>query len=133
MNLHDVKHCVEVLDLRERVIVKLAIIAGMRPEKSSGLPGGAYRRITSKLSSAYTAARSIHRKPTSPCVRQPCLEVSRPILQCGGNSQRIQRRTLSFFASERKTPLANENVWRRNILPTSRRLGWKNIYTQVPV
>jgi integrase len=40
MNLEEVKQCLEVLDLRERLIVRLAIIAGMRPGEIFGLTWG---------------------------------------------------------------------------------------------
>lgn len=40
MNIEEVKRCVAVLDFRERLIVQLAIIAGMRPGEIFGLTWG---------------------------------------------------------------------------------------------
>jgi hypothetical protein len=62
-----VKRCLEVLDLRERLIVKLAIIAGMRPGEIFGLTWGRLSGPMPRSCSGFTVAISIRRRPTSRC------------------------------------------------------------------
>lgn len=43
----EVLKCISILELRERLLVRLAILAGMSPAKSLGCSGGTFKRITS--------------------------------------------------------------------------------------
>jgi integrase len=128
MNLEEVKRCLEVLDLRERLIVKLAIIAGMRPGEIFGLTwgrlSGTYAEIVQRV---YRG--DIDTPKTNQSVRKAALS--------GGLAAEIEawrqfavdaRPEVWVFPSERMTPLSKDNCWRRNIQPQLAKVGleWAN-------
>jgi len=128
MNLDEVKRCVDVLDLRERVIVKLAIIAGMRPGEIFGLTWGRLSENYVEIVQRVYRGR-IDTPKTNQSVRKAALPagVAKDIVIW--REFAVDTKPESFvFASERETPLAKENVWRRNILPRLSKIGlaWAN-------
>ena len=108
-------------------IWKLAIIAGMRQGEIFGSPGVGYRRTMWRSCNACISARSTHRN-------QPIR--AKGALPTGLADDIVVWREFAadtkpqafVFASERKTPLAKENVWRRNILSRLLKIGleWAN-------
>jgi len=128
MTLAEVNRCIEVLDLRERLIVKLAIIAGMRPGEIFGLCWGrlfaTYAEIVQRV---YRG--DIDTPKTHQSVRDAALS--------GGLAAEIERwREFAVdtradawvFPSERMTPLSKDNCWRRHIQPRFKAVGleWAN-------
>ena len=128
MNLEEVKRCLEVLDLRERLIVKFAIIAGMRPGEIFGLTwgrlSGTYAEIVQRV---YRG--DIDTPKTNQSVRKAALS--------GALAAEVEtwrqfavdtRPEVWVFPSERMTPLSKDNCWRRHIQPRLAKVGleWAN-------
>ena len=128
MNLEEVKRCLEVLDLRERVIVKLAIIVGMRPGEIFGLT---WERLSENCVEIVPRVYrgKIDTPKTNQSVRKAALPTGLSADIAMWREFAVDKKPQAFvFASERKTPLAKENVWRRNILPRLSTVGleWAN-------
>jgi integrase len=131
MNIEEVNKLLSVLDLREQLIARLAIIAGMRPGEIFGLK---WRRLEREYADVQQRVyrgevdtpKSIH------SVRWAALS--------DGLGARIQKwRSLALeagpdawvFPSEKgTTPLAKDNCWRRHIQPRLEAvgLGWVNFH-----
>jgi integrase len=128
MNLEEVNKCFSVLDLRERLIVELAIVAGMRPGEIFGLT---WKRVGSDY--ADIMQRVYRGDVDLPKTRQSIREAA---LSEGLLAGLEQWRTLCIdvrpeawvFASERGTPLSRDNILRRLIVPKLKTvgLGWVN-------
>lgn len=128
MSIAEVQNCFRFLGLRERLIAKLAILAGMRPGEIFALTWG-------EMKSTYVNIRQrvyrgvIDSPKTEQSFRKAALsegllreiEGWRKLAASDANDAWV-------FPSERMTPLAKENVWRRNIQPKLERvgLGWVN-------
>ena len=128
MNLEEVRRCLEVLDLRERLIVKLAVIAGMRPGEIFGLTWGRVSGTCAEIVQRVYRG-DIDTPKTNQSVRKAALS--------GGLAAEIGlwrqfavdlRPELWVFPSERMTPLSKDNCWRRHIQPRLARVGleWAN-------
>jgi integrase len=128
MTIAEVQTCFLVLAPRERLIAKLAVLAGIRPGEIFALTWG-------EMASAYARIRQrvyrgvIDTPKTEQSVRKAALS--------DGLSQDIEAWRKSavstapeawVFPSERMTPLAKENVWRRSMGPKLEKagLGWVN-------
>jgi integrase len=128
MTIEEVKRCFTVLDLRERLIVQLAIIAGMRPGEIFGLTwervGPDYADIRQRVYKG-----DIDRPKTVQSARRAALSQS---LLMGLEQWRalcIDARPESWvFPSERSTPLSRDNILRRFIGPklAGVQLAWVN-------
>ena len=128
MNIEEVKRCFAVLDLRELLIVQLAIIAGMRPGEIFGLTwkrvGPDYADIRQRVYKG-----EIDSPKTVQSVRHAAL--SQGLLDA---LEHWKARSINtnpeawVFPSERGTPLSRDNVLRRSISPRLRRVGlaWVN-------
>lgn len=123
MTMEEVQRCFSVLEQRERLIVKLAILAGMRPGEIFGL-------------------KWEHVSPTHVYIRQ---RVYRGVIDSPKSSHSVRKAALSeglieemnfwreislnpapdawVFPSERGTPLSRDNVWRRRIGPPLKTVG----------
>jgi len=129
MTLEEVKHCLEVLDLRERLFVKLAIIAGMRPGEIFVLTWG---RLSDKTY-AEIVQRVYRGDIDTPKTYQ---SVRKAALSCGVVAEVEACRQFAVdtrpeawvFPSERMTPLSKDNCWRRHIQPHLATVGlaWAN-------
>ncbi len=124
MNLEEVQKCFAVLEQRERLVVKFAILAGLRPGEIFGLKWG-------RLSGTHADIRQrvyrgeIDSPKTSNSIRKAALsaglmaeiELWRSVsLDPGGDAW--------VFPSESgKTPLGRDNVWRRRIGPRLKEAG----------
>lgn len=128
MNLEEVKKCLEVLDLRERLIVKFAIIAGMRPGEIFGLTWG-------RLSETYAEiVQRVYRgdidtPKTNQSVRKAALSGALAAeVETWRQFSVDTRPDVWVFPSERMTPLSKDNCWRRHIQPRFKKVGleWVN-------
>jgi integrase len=128
MTIEEVKRCFAVLDIRERLIVQLATVAGMRPGEIFGLTwervGPDYADIRQRvyrglidhpktLQSTRDAALSVGLLNGLTQWRALCVDV---------------RPEAWVFASERGTPLSRDNILRRRIVPKLATVGlaWVN-------
>lgn len=128
MKSEEVSKCFAVLDLRERLIVQLAIIAGMRPGEIFGLTwarvGSDYADIRQRV---YRG--QIDTPKTVQSVRYAALSEG---LLAGLREWREQcfdaRPEAWVFSSERRTPLSRDNIMRRIVRPrlATVGLGWVN-------
>jgi|SRR5579872_345301 len=123
MTLEEVKRCLEVLDLRERLIVKLAVIAGMRPGEIFGLTWG---RLAGK--SAEIVQRvyrgEIDTPKTNQSVRKAALSAGLAAEIEAWREFAVDTRDEAWvFPSERMTPLSKDNCWRRHIEPKLAKIG----------
>jgi integrase len=129
MTMDEVRQLFSVLDIRERLIAKLAILAGMRPGEIFGLKW-------SRLGSEYADIRQrIYRGDIdSP---KSARSVRFAALSDGLVGAIDEWRTMSLdtnsdawvFPSEKlTTPLAKDNCWRRSFLPKLKPavLAWAN-------
>lgn len=128
MDMKEVQTCFAALDRRERLIAKLAVIAGMRPGEIFALTWG-------RMATTYADIRqrvyrgAIDTPKTDQSVRKAALpegllqeiEVWRALA--------VETRADAWvFPSERMTPLSKDNCWRRSMEPKLAKvgLGWAN-------
>jgi integrase len=128
MTIEEVKKCFEVLECRERLIVRLAIVAGMRPGEIFGLTwdrvGPDYADIRQRV---YRGL--IDRPKTVQSIRDAALsEGLLHELECWRQLSIDTRPEAWVFPSERNTPLSRDNILRRSILPKLAEVGlaWVN-------
>jgi len=124
----EVQLCFSVLGQRERLIAKLAIMAGMRPGEIFALTWG-------RLSATYVDIRqrvyrgAIDTPKTDQSIRKAALPEG--LLREIDSWRRISLVTRDdawVFPSERMTPMSKDNCWNRNIKPKleSVGMGWAN-------
>jgi integrase len=131
MSREEVQKCFAVLEQRERLIVKFAVLAGLRPGEIFGLKWG-------RLSGTHADIRQrvyrgeIDSPKTSNSVRKAALSA-------GLMAETELWRAVSLDASDDawvfpsetgKTPLGRDNVWRRRIGPKLKDagLGWVDFH-----
>jgi integrase len=128
MTVEEVQMCFRVLGQRERLIVKLAVLAGMRPGEIFALTWG-------EMTSTYVNIRQrvykgfIDSPKTEHSLRKAALsEGLLREIEAWREMALVKSETAWVFPSERMTPLAKENVWRRSIQPKLAKvgLGWVN-------
>lgn len=128
MNMQEVQNCFGALDQRERLIAKLAVIAGMRPGEIFALTWG-------RLTATYADIRqrvyrgAIDTPKTDQSVRKAALPAGllRDVEVWREFSVEI-RDDAWVFPSERMTPLSKDNCWRRSMQPKLKEVGldWAN-------
>ncbi len=128
MNMQEVQNCFAALDLRERLIAKLAVIAGMRPGEIFALTWG-------RLTASYVDIRqrvyrgTIDTPKTNQSVRKAALpEGLLREIELWREFSVESRDDAWVFPSERMTPLSKDNCWRRSMQPRLAKagLGWAN-------
>lgn len=128
MNLKEVQICFGALEQRERLIAKLAVIAGMRPGEIFALTWG-------RLTAAYADIRqrvyrgSIDTPKTDPSVRKAALSEGLLAEIEAWRMTAVETRDDAWvFPSERMTPLSKDNCWRRAMQPALAKVGlsWAN-------
>jgi len=126
MNLQEVKECLEVLDLRERLIVKLAIIAGMRPGEIFGLTWG-------RISDTYAEiVRRVYRGDIdTPKTYQSVRKVRFPVAwlprsKRGGSSRSIRSPRRGFFLRNGSHRCQRTTVGGGTFSLATVGLGWAN-------
>ena len=128
MTIREVQLCFGALDQRERLIAKLAILAGMRPGEIFALTWG---RLTA--THADIRQRVYRRKLDTPktdnSTRQAALsEGLLAEIETWRMMAAEARDDAWVFPSERMTPLSKDNCWRRVMHPALAKvaLGWAN-------
>jgi integrase len=128
MTIKEVQLCFGALDQRERLIGKLAILAGMRPGEIFALTWG---RLTATHADIRQRVyrRKIDTPKTDHSMRQAALSAGlladienwRMIAVATGDNAWV-------FPSERMTPLSKDNCWRRVMHPALAKVGleWAN-------
>lgn len=115
MTIAEVQTCFRVLAPRERLIAKLAILAGMRPGEIFALTWG-------EMTSTYANIRQrvyrgvIDSPKTEQSYRKAALSEGLLREIEAWRKQAVSTAAEAWvFPSERMTPLAKENIWRRHI------------------
>jgi integrase len=128
LNLKEVQIYFEVLGQRERLIARLAIIAGMRPGEIFGL-------TWEWLTKTYADIRQrvyrgiIDTPKTNQSVRHAALpEGLLREIEVWREFSAVTRPDAWVFPSERMTPLSKDNCWRRSMCPKLAKVGleWAN-------
>src|ERR1017187_6941590 len=135
MTIKEVQLCFGALDLRERLIAKLAILAGMRPGEIFALTWG---RLTATHADIRQRVyrQKIDTPKTDNSYRQAAL--SEGVLAEIENWRMMAVATRDdawVFPSERMTPLSKDNCWRRSMAPKLAEvgLGWANFLVMRPM
>jgi integrase len=124
MNEKEVKKAIEVLDLRERVIVKLAVIAGMRVSEIFGLRRGRvkddYVEIMERV-----CKRDIDTPKTAKAMRHAALSsgLQQDIKLWLSSSPDTGPAGWLFPSEKLTTPIGRENIMNRHIRPRLEKLG----------
>jgi len=128
MTISEVQLCFASLDQRERLIAKLAILAGMRPGEIFALTWG-------RLTATYADIRQrIYRgrldtPKTDNSFRKAALSEGLLVEVERWRMMAVAIRDDAWvFPSERMTPLSKDNCWRRSMHPKLAKvgLGWVN-------
>jgi len=127
MTISEVQKLFEVLGPRERLIVKFAVLAGMRPGEIFALTWG---RISNCADIRQRVYRGILDTPkTTQSERKAALSAGLLLDLEEWRKHAVDTSAAAWvFPSENMTPLAKENVWRRSIAPKLEKadLGWAN-------
>jgi integrase len=128
MTIAEVRTCFRVLGSRERLIAKLAILAGMRPGEIFALTRGEMKstyanirqRVYRGVIDSPKSEQSFRKAALSEGLLREIEEWRNQAVSTADNAW--------VFPSERMTPLAKENVWRRSIVTKLKKagLGWVN-------
>jgi integrase len=125
MTIREVQICFGALEQRERLIAKLAVIAGMRPGEIFALTWG---RLTATHADIRQRVyrRKIDTPKTDNSIRQAALSEG---LLVEIERWRMTAATIDddawVFPSERKTPLSKDNCWHRIMKPALDKVGLK--------
>jgi integrase len=124
MNLEEVRKCLEVLERRESIIVRLAVLGGMRPGEIFGLKCGQLGEISTKV-----RQRLYRGKIDSPKTVHSIREAALPAGLISDLKEWVydlpnRSDDAWMFPSETlRTPLAKDNIWRRSIGPKLKGVG----------
>lgn len=129
MSFEEVQHCLEVLEPRERLIVGLAVLAGMRPGEIFALRCGRLRETYFEV-----RERVYKGQLDTPKTRNSIRHVVLPgdllqAIRAWMEGLPSQGDADWVFPSESlTTPLSRDNVWRRHVRPKLEPvgLGWAN-------
>lgn len=128
MTVQEVQTCFSVLDQRERLVVKLAVLTGMRPGEIFALT---WRRLNSTyIDIRQRVYRGVVDTPkTTLSVRHAALpEGLLQEIEAWRSVSIVMDDNAWVFPSERMTPMSKDNCWNRNIKPRLKKvgLGWAN-------
>ena len=127
MTVPEVVLCLNTLHGRERLIAKLAILAGMRPGEIFGLTWGRLVKAAAEVTQRVYRGK-IDTPKTHQSLRKAALS-DQLVIDVEEYRKAVGASAESFvFASERGTALRKDNVWRRNMEPALAKvgLGWVN-------
>jgi integrase len=124
MTIEEVQICLSVLELRELLIVKLAVFAGMRPGEIFGLKWRSLQGMYADISQRVYRG-DIDTPKTIHSVRRAALgqSVLRDIQTWMATHPDINDDAWVFPSENLRTPLSKDNVWRRKIAPQLEAVG----------
>jgi len=124
MTLEEVQLCFSVLDQRERLIVKLAILAGMRPGEIFGLTWGQVKENHVHITQQIYRGE-VDTPKTSNSVRKAALAqgLVEDIREWRETSFNTSSDAWVFPSEKVKTPLDRANLWRRHVGPRLETVG----------
>jgi integrase len=128
MTAAEVGAAIHALDVRERLIAKLAIVAGMRPGEIFGLTWGRLAEASAEVTQR-VYRNKIDVPKTHQSVRKAAITDGMWLeLDQWRSGSRYKSDQSFVFSSERGTALSKDNVWRRNMQPSLAKvgLGWAN-------
>jgi integrase len=123
MTVKEVQICFGALDLRERLIAKLAILAGMRPGEIFAMTWG---RLTATHADIQQRIyrRKIDTPKTDNSTRQAALSEGLLVEIESWRMMAVESRDDAWvFPSERMTPLSKDNWWNRVMCPALKKVG----------
>ena len=132
MTIEEVKRTFQVLDLRERLIVKLAVIAGMRPGEIFALRRGRVSESHADIRErVYRGNLDIPKTVKS--IRKAAVSVGlwEDLRQWLEMSPETGPDGWLFPSEKITTPISKDNVWRRRIQPRLKMLGLEWVNFQV--
>jgi integrase len=118
----------QALGVREKLIAKLAILAGMRPGEIFGLTWGRLAETSAEVTQR-VYRNKIDTPKTHHSVRKAAITDDIWLeLDQWRSTSRYKSDQSFVFPSERGTALSKDNVWRRNMQPALAKagLGWAN-------
>ena len=128
MTIEEVRKAFAALSIRERVITKLAILAGMRPGEIFGLKwcrvAASAAEVTQRVYRGVVDSPKTHYSVRNAALTDGLvvdLDEWRSVCPRVGAEDFV-------FPSERGTALSKDNIWRRNLYPQLEKigLGWCN-------
>jgi integrase len=125
----EVQQCFQALPLRERLIVKMATVGGMRPGEILALQwkhmGEGVADVRQRL---YRGNLDVPKTQKSKRLVGLSDGISADIAEWRRVSPSVEPDAWVFPSETLKTPLTRDNVWRRSILPRLQEvgLGWVN-------
>jgi integrase len=123
MTIQEVQLCFGALDLRERLIAKLAILAGMRPGEIFALTWGRLAANHADIQQR-VYRRKIDTPKTDNSTRQAALSEGLLGEIEAWRVMAIEARDEAWvFPSERMTPLSKDNWWNRVMQPALKKVG----------
>jgi integrase len=129
MSFEEVRRLFSALGLRERLIVKLATLAGMRPGEIFGLTWGRLQQRHADIRQRIYRGE-VDTPKTSYSVREAALSdgLLREIDEWKNASLDTKPSAWVFPSERMKTPVSKDNCWRRYIGPKLKAagLGWVN-------
>ena len=129
MTMEQVKECFSVLSVRDRLVVKLAVLGGMRPGEILGLQwkhvGEGEIAVRQRL-----YRNDLDVPKTRHSVRTVALPdgVAEDITEWREAAPTVDPDAWVFPSETLKTPLTRDNIWRRSIYPKLKEVGlsWAN-------
>ena len=129
MTLEEVNECFNALALRERVIVKFATLAGMRPGEIFGLKWDAVKGQHCEVRMRVYRGK-LDTPKTDHSVRNVALSPNlvADLYDWQARCSNTSANGWVFPSENGKTPLWRDTLWRRNILPRLKQVGlaWVN-------
>ena len=124
MTMEEVGQCLKVLDLRERLIMKFAVLAGMRPGEILGLQWGCLEAQCAQIRQRlYRGTMDSPKSPRSTRQAALPLEMEADIQSWREASINTSRDAWVFPSEALKTPISRDNLWRRHIRPPLDAIG----------
>lgn len=132
MNCEEVQKCFAVLELRERLIAKLAILAGMRPGEIFGLKWEHVNSDSIQIKQRLYRG-TIDTPKTHFSVRSAAISsgLVHEIEEWRSVSPDPAPQSWIFPSENLRTPLAKDNCWRRHMLPRLTQVGLEWVNFQV--
>jgi integrase len=128
LSVEQVGTAIQALSARDALIVKLAILAGMRPGEIFGLTWGRIAEASAEVTQR-VYRNKVDTPKTQQSVREAALSASLiQDLESWRASSGCSLGSAFVFPSERGTALSKDNVWRRNMQPALAKVGlaWAN-------